>query len=342
MTVKLFGTGAGSRARMGRKDADSMKKLFALCLLVLLTIAFAGCGGGEKKAAYPADGDITVLIPKAPGGGTDTSARGLIQFLQKELPGSKFVPVNKPDGGGITGMVELAKAKPDGHTLGMVTVELAMFPHQGKASVTNKDYAAICAPIAAPAALIVPKDAPYNSLDEFVAYAKANPGKIQMGNSGTGAIWHIAALNFEKEFGVQFKHVPYPKGSADIAAALAGKHIEATLADPSVFKSQVDAGKLKILAVMADTRSELYPNVPTFKELGHPLTIRAWAALVAPKGTPKEKLDVLRKAAEKVCNSKEFKDYFKKQGIDPTAIIGDAADKMLADDDAMYAKFLKK
>lgn len=104
----------------------------------------------------------------------------------------------------------------------------------------------------------------------------------------------------------------------------------------------MDAGKLKILAVMADTRSELYPNVPTFKELGHPLTIRAWAALVAPKGTPKDKVDVLRKAAEKVCNSKEFKDYFKKQGIDPTAIIGDAADKMLADDDAMYAKFLKK
>ena len=163
-----------------------------------------------------------------------------------------------------------------------------------------------------------------------------------MGNSGIGAIWHIAALNFEKEFSVQFKHVPYPKGSADIAAALAGKHIDATLADPSVFKSQVDAGSLKILAVMADSRSELYPDVPTFKELGHPLAIRAWAALVAPKGTSKEKLDVLRKAAEKACNSKEFKDYFKKQGIDPTAIVGDACDKMMADDDAMYAKFLKK
>ena len=109
-----------------------------------------------------------------------------------------------------------------------------------------------------------------------------------------------------------------------------------------MFKSQIDAGTLKILAVMADTRSEFYPKVPTFKELGHPMAIRAWAALVAPKGTPKEKLDVLRKAAEKVCNNKEFKDYFKKQGIDPTAIIGDACDKMMADDDAMYAKFLKK
>ncbi len=318
-----------------------MKKLLALILsLFMLTLAAAGCGGG-KKAAYPADGDINVIIPKAPGGGTDVSARGLLQFLEKQLPGSKFVAINKPDGGGVTGMVETARAKADGHTLGMVTVELAMFPHQGKCKNTYADYVSICAPIAAPAALIVAKDAPYDSLAEFVAYAKANPGKVQMGNSGTGAIWHIAALNFEEEFGVQFKHVPYPKGTADIAAALAGKHIQATLSDPSVFKSQVDAGNLKILAVMAATRSNIYPDVPTFKELGHDMTVRAWATLVAPKDTPKEKLDVLRAAAKKACESQEFKDYFMKQGIDPTAIIGDDADKMMAQDHAMYGKFLK-
>ena len=110
-----------------------MKKILVV-LMAMLTMAvmLAGCGGDSKKAAYPADGDISVIIPKAPGGGTDTSARGLIQFMEKELKGSKFVPVNKPDGGGVTGMVETANAKADGHTLGMVTVELAMFPHQGK------------------------------------------------------------------------------------------------------------------------------------------------------------------------------------------------------------------
>lgn len=319
-----------------------MKKILLMLLsLVVMTAMIAGCGGGDKKAAYPADGDISVIIPKAPGGGTDVSARGLIQFMQKEMPGSKLVPVNRPDGGGVTGMVELANAKPDGHTLGMVTVELAMFPHQGKCKNTYQDYASICAPIAAPAALIVPKEAPYNSLDEFVAYAKANPGQVQMGNSGIGAIWHIAAMSFEEEFGVEFKHVPYPKGSADIAAALAGKHIDATLADPSVFKSQVDAGNLKILAVMADSRSAIYPDVPTFKELGHDMTIRAWAALVAPKDTPKEKLEVLRQAAKKACESKEFKEYLMKQGIDPTAIIGEDCDKMMQEDHEMYKKFLQ-
>ena len=93
---------------------------------------------------------------------------------------------------------------------------------------------------------------------------------------------------------------------------------------------------------MADSRSELYPDVPTFKELGHDMAVRAWATLVAPKDTPKEKLEVLRNAAKKVCASKEFKEYFMKQGIDPTAIVGADADKMMAEDHDMYGKFLTK
>jgi tripartite-type tricarboxylate transporter receptor subunit TctC len=320
-----------------------MKKFMLLLMLTAMLLGVTGCSGGaEKKVSYPADGEITVIIPKAPGGGTDVSARGLLSFLQKELPGSKFVPVNNPAGGGITGMAEMAKAKPDGHTLGMVTVELAMFPHEGKANVTCNDVVSVCATIAAPAALIVEKKAPFNSVKEFVDYAKKKPGKIQMGNSGTGAIWHIAAQKFEDEFDVKFKHVPYPKGSADIAAALAGGRIDAALADPASFKNQLDAGKLKILAVMSDVRSESYPNVQTFKELGHPVTVRAWAVLAAPKAMPKDKLDVLRKAAEKVCRSKEYKEYSRKQGIDPVVIIGDACDNMMGQDDAMYSKYLKK
>ena len=320
-----------------------MKKFMLLLMLTAMLLGVAGCSGGsEKKAAYPADGEITVIIPKAPGGGTDISARGLLSFLQKEFPGSKFVPVNKPAGGGITGMVELAKAKPDGHTLGMVTVELAMFPHEGKANVTCNEVVSVCATIAAPAALIVEKNAPFNSLKEFADYAKKNPKRVRMGNSGTGAIWHIAAQRFEDEFGVTFQHVPYPKGSADIATALAGGRIDAALADPASFKKQLDAGMLKVLAVMADTRSESFPGVPTFKELGHPMTVRAWAVLAAPKGMPKDKLDVLRKASEKVCRSKEYKEYFLKKGIDPVVITGGACDTMMGQDDAMYAKYLKK
>lgn len=316
-----------------------MKKVVVLLLTcVMLSMMFAGC----SKKEYPKGGDVTVIIPKGAGGGTDTSTRGLIQFMTKYVDGINFVPVNKPDGGGVTGMVETANAKADGYTLGMVTVELAMFPHQGKSKVTYEDYEAISAPIAAPAALIVPSDAPYNTVDEFVIYCQNNPGEVQMGNSGMGAIWHIAAMKFEDNFGVELKHIPYPNGTADIVAALAGGHIDATLADPSGVKSQYDAGTVKILGMMSEERSNLYPDVPTFKELGYDMTVRAWAALVAPKGTPQEVLDVLRDAAKKVYEDEEYIDYFVKQGIDPTNIVGDDCYQMMKDDHEMYKEMLQK
>lgn len=315
-----------------------MKKL---TIAILTSLSLCATAFSPMSYAYP-DKDITVIIPKAPGGGTDTTARGLITMMQEDLKTAKFVPVNKPDGNGIVGMIDVAKAKPDGYTLGMVTVELDIFPHQGKMKLDYTSFDSIIAPIAAPAALIVPYDAPYNSLDEFIAFLKKHPNEIMMGNSGVGAIWHIATLAFENEFNVKVKHIPYPKGTADIAAAIAGKHINGTIADPSSFKSQIEANKLKVLAVMSENRTKMFPNIPTFKELGHDMTIRAWAVLVAPKGTPKEILNILRESAKKVSTSSKYEDYFLKLGIDPTSIIGDDANKMMEEDFALYKKFLSQ
>lgn len=325
-----------------------MKKLLTWLLIVTtVLLGAAGCGSGNtektpgKEASYPADGEITVIIPRAAGGGTDNSARILCSLLQNELKGSRLVPVNKTAGGGLTGMTELAKAKPDGHTLGMVTVELAMFHHQGKTTLTYKDFVSVCAPVVTPAALIVSGELPCYTLPEFVKYVKANPGKIRMGNAGTGSVWHVAALSFEKEFGVTFKHVPYPKGTADIAAALSGKHIDAALADPASFKDQAVKGSVKILGIMADSRNESFPLIPTFRELGHPMTIRAWAVLAAPKDLPKDRLAILRNAAEKIGASKKKREQFSKEGIEAVTFSGEACDAMMAKDDAMYAKLLK-
>lgn len=317
-----------------------LKSILAVATIVTMATGLSACGSTTSKV-YP-NKDISVIIPKGAGGGTDISTRGLLQYMKANLKDSNFVPINKPDGGGVTGMVETSKAKADGYTLGMVTVELAMFPHQGKCPVTYEDFIPIMAPIAAPAALIVPKDAPYNTLDEFVAYCKKNPQKVTVGNSGMGAIWHIAAVSMEEEFGIKFKHIPYPNGTADIAAALAGKHIDATVADPSSFKSQVEAGSLKILGIMADERSKVYPDIPTFKELGHNLTIRAWAVLVAPKDTPAEVVTALRDAATKTYEDPAYKEYFTKQGIDPVNIVGDDAYTMMKEDHEMYKKMFAK
>lgn len=318
------------------------KKYIALLIAVsvLILAVYGYVSAGNKVENYPNDGDVTVIIPKSPGGGTDIAARGLLQFLREEIDGVNFVATNKPEGGGVTGMVTTANANTDGYTLGMVTVELGMYPHQDKCPITYEEFATICAPIASPAALIVAADAPYNTVDEFVAYCNEHPGEVQVGNSGTGAIWHVAAVAFEKEFGVSFRHVPYPSGTSDIAAALAGKHIDATLADPSGFKSQVSAGNLKILGVMSDTKMQLYPDVPTFKELGYDMIIRAWAALVAPKDTPEEILHKLREGAARLFENQEYIDYFLNQGIEPVNIVGEDCYQMMKEDHEMYGELL--
>ncbi len=312
--------------------------LAAMAVLILGIYGFISKGNSIDN--YPKDKDITVIIPKSPGGGTDIAARGLLQYLRGELDGANFVATNKPEGGGVTGMVTASSSEPDGYTLGMVTVELGMYPHQGKCPITYEEFEPICAPIASAASLIVPADAPYDCVEEFAAYCKEHPGEVQVGNSGTGAIWHVAAVAFEKEFGVTLRHVPYPNGTSDIAAALAGNHIDATFADSAGVKSQVAAGNLKILGVMSEDRMLMYPDVPTFKELGYDMTIRAWAALVAPKETTEEVLTTLRDAASSLYDNQEYIDYFLNQGIEPTNIVGEDCYQMMQEDHEMYKELL--
>ncbi|MDD3339416.1 MAG: tripartite tricarboxylate transporter substrate binding protein [Lachnospiraceae bacterium] len=313
------------------------KKVIATTLCIAMSaVVLAGCGS-KAGASYPSE-DIEVIVPKAAGGGTDTSSRGLLTYMEKNMEGLKFNVTNNSDGGGITGMATTAAADPDGYTLGAVTVELDMFCFQGKSDLTYESFDSIAMPIAAPAALIVQADAPYNSIEEFVAYCKENPEAVQIGNSGAGAIWDIATYLFEDEYAVSATHVPYPNGTADIAAALTGGHIDATLADPSSFMTQIQAGTLKALGVMSEERTTLLPEVPTFKEEGHDLVVRAWAALVAPKGMKEEDLTALRDAAKKALESDECKEYFESQGIEPVAFIGTDADKIMEEDYAMYKK----
>ncbi|SNS00256.1 Tripartite-type tricarboxylate transporter, receptor component TctC [Anaerovirgula multivorans] len=313
------------------------KSIILIAVIMMFSLIMTGCGSKE----YPQGGQITVIIPKSPGGGTDITARGLIQYMKEHAEGATFVPTNKPDGNGVTGMVETANAKKDGYTLGMVTVELAMFPHLDRSPVTYEDFIPIAAPIADPAAVIVPVDAPYQTLQEFIDYAKAHPGELQVGNSGTGAIWHLAAVAMEDQFGIELTHVPYSEGTAPSIAAVVGGHIDAVMSSPSAAKAQVDAGALKILAVMADERTDIFPEVPTFKELGFDFSIRAWAALVAPKDTPEEIVDYLVTAAQATVNDPAFKEYLSKQGISPVDITGDEVYKMMEADHKYYGELLK-
>ena len=319
-----------------------MKKTILFMPLAMALLVFSVGFDWTNTKNYP-NKNITILLPRAPGGGTDTSARGTIEYVKDALPsGISFVPVNKPAGAGVGAMVEGARARPDGYTLTMLIVESTMLPHLGRMPATYADFRSICTPIADPAALIVNADAPFNSVQEFIDYAKANPGKLQMANPGMGGIMHLAAVNVEQKCGVSFKHVPYTEGTGPIIAALVGGHVDATFGTPGTAKAQVEAGKLKILGVMDTKRFPLFPDVPTFKEAyGVDFAMRAWAVLAAPANTPDDIIKDLIRAFSQGMRKPEYAKYMENQGIVPVEILGAEADKMMADDHATYGELLK-
>ncbi|KAA8998474.1 tripartite tricarboxylate transporter substrate binding protein [Affinibrenneria salicis] len=315
-------------------------------LLMLLASALslpAGQTLAQQTLTY-AKKNIEVVIPKNPGGGTDTSARTLIEYTKDRLPkGVIFVPVNKPAGNGITGLIEVAKARPDGYKLVMTTVELAMFPYQNKSPVTWRDFTPLVTTIADPVSIVVKADAGYDTLADFIHAAGQQPGKLKVGNSGMGAIYHLAAVNIEKTTGTKFNHIPYNEGTGPSIAALVGGHIDAVLTTPGAVKSQVDAGILRVLAVMDEKRFELFPQVPTIKEalqLDVNVKMRAWAVLATTAKVPAEISEQLVNTFAEVVNTPAYQDAVRKQGIMPVTIVGEDALKMMREDDEMYKQLI--
>lgn len=315
----------------------------ALGLALCGALAVSGLPAVAQELTYPGK-NISVVIPKNPGGGTDTSARLTLEYAKKYLPdGVIFVAENKPAGNGVSGLIEVARAKPDGQTLVMTTVELAMFPHQDKAPVTYEDFTGLYAPIADPCSLVVRADSPYQTLQDFVDAAKAAPGEIQVANSGTGAIYDLATINMEQQLDISLRHIPFSEGIGPAIAALVGGHVDAVITTPGTAKPQVDAGALKVLGVMDSKRFELFPDVPTFNEAlgaGTDTQMRAWAAFAGPAGLPEDVTAELVAMFSAVAADPEYQDAMKNQGIMPSTLAGEELQAMMKADHELYARLI--
>jgi len=266
----------------------------------------------ENNAKFP-EGPITIVVPFSPGGGTDNIARALADSAEEHF-GQQIAVVNKVGKSGYIGLTEGARAKPDGYTVTLTPVELTTLPYQGMTNITYKDFKPVLQLNADPAALTVRADAPWNTLKEFLEYAKQNPGKIKVGNSGEGAIWHLAAKAIEKETGVKFSHVFFD-GAAPAGVALLGGEIDAVSVSPAEVLNHVRSGQMKILGVMSETRIEDFPELPTFKELGIDISIGTWRGISVPKDTPDEIVQILADGFSKAAQENQFKDIIKKLGL---------------------------
>ena len=270
--------------------------------------------GTAQAQSYP-NKPIKLLVPFAAGGATDLYARLLGAALTVEL--REQVVIEARSGvGGLTGVDVLAKSSPDGYTLclaGVAALSAIPFMIAKMPFDWQRDLALISLVVVVPEAIVVNQTIAANNLAEFVAYARANPGKINFGSAGAGSVTHLGVELLKAEAKIDLVHVPY-RGAAPAIADLLGNHIQLLCSDVPVIAPYVRDNKLKALAITSAARSATLPDIPTTGEAGYPkVNSDNWYGLVAPAGTPPEVLARLQKATVAVLQSPELKARFDSQ-----------------------------
>lgn len=296
-----------------------MKKT-ALVLSLSLGL-LAGCGtqgtqgtqGGQASSAAFPEKEITLIVPFAAGGASDATGRIVAKGMEEKLK-KPVVIVNRPGGTGGVGMSFVQASSADGYTVGYVPAEFAMHKALGLSDLDPSKFDLIGQATMVPAAVTVAANAPYNTIEEFIEFAKKQPGEVKVGNSGAGSIWHVAASAFANSTGVTFNDIPFD-GAAPAVTALMGGHVDAVMVSLGEVKSGVESKKVKVLAVMTAERDKNFPDVPTLKEKGHDVQFAGWGGFVVPKGTPNEVKAVLADALKSAVESDAFKKFADERSI---------------------------
>ncbi|NEU31706.1 tripartite tricarboxylate transporter substrate binding protein [bacterium LRH843] len=290
------------------------KKAIFLCLLLVSSAVMVACGGNEtsgdsdsskesSSSDYPS-GDIQVIVPYSAGGGTDAFARIVSHPLEQAL-GKSVIIVNRPGAAGETGMTEIAEGNPDGYNLGFVSFpDNEILPLYKETSYSNDQFKYLASFTGSSTVLILKEDSPFETLEDFVNYAKEHPGELTIAASGDGHIYNM--LQLEQEAGIKVTPVRY-SGAGDNLNAVLGGHVDAAFLAQQ-FAIQTEEHGLKTLAIAGDTRADFIPDVPTFKELGFDVDVVLSRVLVAPADTPQEVVDILIEKLEEVGKDEAFQE----------------------------------
>jgi tripartite-type tricarboxylate transporter receptor subunit TctC len=309
---------------------------------IAAAIAIGVATGSAHAQSYPTRA-ITLVIPFAPGGSTSIVGRGIADKMS-ELLGEKVVVDNRPGAGGTVGTKAVAKSEPDGYTLLLgYTGTLAIGPslYKSVGYDPRKDFAPIGLIGNAPNSLVVHPSFPAKTVAELIAYAKANPGKVNFGSAGAGTASHITGEYFARAAGITLVHIPY-KGTGPALTDLLGGHIPMAFAPIPASHPNVSAGKLRALAVTSTTRSGLLPDVPTMAEAG--LTgfdASLYYGLAAPAGTPRPIIDKLNKVLREALASDEVKRQLGNDGTEITPGTPEDYADFIDKDEKKWAQLVK-
>ena len=282
--------------------------------LALAALATGFLGSATAQSAYPSK-TVTMVVPTAAGGTTDLSARMLAQALGPVL-GQTVVVDNKGGGNGNIAASIVKRAEADGYTLLMqYSGYHVISPHITKQKQWEQsDFQPVANVISAPQIIVVRADLPVKTLPELIAYAKANPGKLNYASSGNGSLQHVTGAMLEQQGAIKMVHVPY-KGTGPALQDLLGGQVDLTFGTAPPFMPHIASGKLRVLAVTGKQRLPSLPDVPTTAEAGYPkVNATSWFALFAPAATPKPVVDKLAADVRAVVQSAAFQQKAQEQG----------------------------
>jgi len=308
----------------------SGKLQVVLCLFVL---AFSGCA---RKGSYP-NRPIIFICPWAAGGGTDRICRQLAFLLEQELNVPVNV-VNATGGGGVTGHSRGARARPDGYTITMVTVELNMLHWRGLTSISHQDFQPIMMVNQDAAALFVRTESEWNTLRELEQAIRANPGKLKASGTAFGGIWHVGLMGWLTKVGLQASDVTWIAmgGSAPSLQELMAGGLDIVVCSLPEAQALLNADRVRCLGVMADRRVPAFPDVFTFRELGVDWQIYSYRGIALPLGVPESRAQILEDAVARATTNNGYLEYLENTGAGAASVPREEFVRFLAKTDKTF------
>jgi len=308
-------------------------------LLTILGAILLAPPAGAQEPPFPQKGNIELTVLFAAGSSADITARLLAEGMSKHLPGNVIV-VNRPGAGGAIGYKHVASQKPDGYALVWNSNSISTTYYSGLLPFDYRAFDPVARVLVESPVLAVRADATWKTLAQFLADARARPGKITVGNSGIGSHTHISSAALFKAAGVEVIEVPY--GAAQVVPSLIGGHIDAVVQLPGALSSHLTAGTVRALAALIPQRDPALPDVPTALEQGVNVSVEAWRGVAVPRGTPAPVVAALEAAIRKTAEAPEFTRACEKLGVRPAYLPAAEFGPLIAKEDGELSTLMQQ
>jgi tripartite-type tricarboxylate transporter receptor subunit TctC len=315
------------------------KGMMVLVIAVVYSVT-ALMGAGTAQDKFPSK-PITMYSGYAAGGGTSLVLSVLAPVAEKVLK-QQIVITQKEGGSGAVSFSLLRQAKPDGYTLAIATSSINIHKFLGTLSFGYEAFEPFIALNFDPGGISVKSDAPWKNLKEFIEYAKKNPGKVAVAGSNPGSVTRLQLHLLEQAAGVQFNIISFPGAAGPGVTALAGGHVDAAIATPLETKAMRVAGQVRQLAVMSEQRLPNEPSIPTCREQGYDIVCATNRVLLAPKGTPADRLSILHNAFKQAVDSPEYAKFVDSQASAKIYMTAEQTKEFLARQDQLFKGIIDK